>query len=104
MSESRGNERRTSARLGDKEDLPVANGIGHTQEPEKNIQGKAATGKTAKVTLNGASTKTGAKRKPGEQPSSCRRASHGRAAGSLTTLLHLRQSRGLVRADISYSL
>lgn len=68
MSESRGNGRRTSARLGDKEDLPVTNGIGHDYEPEKKNRGKAAGGKQEKVAVNGASTKASAKRKQGEQP------------------------------------
>ena len=61
---SRGQSRRTSARLAEKEDVPYVNGIGHDPEPTKGRQ--IIEGKQAKGRLNGASTKPTAKRKPGE--------------------------------------
>ena len=65
MSEaSRGQSRRTSARLAEKEDVPYVNGIGHDSEPMKGRQNAEA--KQAKGKVNGASTKPTAKRKPGE--------------------------------------
>lgn len=65
MSEaSRGQSRRTSARLAEKEDVPYVNGTGHDSEPMKGRQ--AVETKQAKGKLNGASTKPTAKRKPGE--------------------------------------
>lgn len=65
MSEvSRGHGRRTSARLADKEDAPLTNGISHENEPIK----KSATGKLGKSVANGTGSKAGGKRKPGEQP------------------------------------
>ena len=65
MSEaSRGQSRRTSARLAEKEDVPYVNGIGLDSEPMKGRQTVEA--KQAKGKLNGASTKPTAKRKPGE--------------------------------------
>ncbi len=65
MSEaSRGQSRRTSARLAEKEDVPYVNGMGHDSEPMKGRQ--IVEGKQAKGKLNGASTKPTAKRKPGE--------------------------------------
>ena len=57
------NGRRTSARLADKEDAPIANGIGHGYEPVKQGQKSASSRRTK---ANGA--KAGAKRKPGELP------------------------------------
>ena len=61
---SRGQSRRTSARLAEKEDVPYINGIGHDSETMKGRQ--IVEGKQAKSKLNGASTKPTAKRKPGE--------------------------------------
>ena len=67
MSEaSRGQSRRTSARLAEKEDKPYVNGIGHDSEPVKGRQ--IVEGKQGKGKVNGASAKPTAKRKPGEQP------------------------------------
>ncbi len=68
MSEvSRGHGRRTSARLADKEDAPLTNGISHENEPVK----KQVGGKQGKSVVNGAGSKAGGKRKPGEQPWTC---------------------------------
>ena len=65
MSEtSRGQSRRTSARLAEKEDVPYVSGIGHDSESIKGRQ--IVEGKQVKGRLNGASTKPTAKRKPGE--------------------------------------
>ena len=62
MSE-RGNGRRTSARLADKEDAPLANG--YNLDPVKKSQ-IVPGGKQNKGNTSGAGAKTGAKRKPGE--------------------------------------
>ncbi|KAL9098265.1 MAG: hypothetical protein Q9163_006049 [Psora crenata] len=51
--------RRTSARLADKEDAPIANGVGQGYEPVKHSQKAAASGKAK---ANGA--KAGAKKRP----------------------------------------
>lgn len=68
MSEvSRGHGRRTSARLADKEDAPLTNGVSHENEPAK----KGASGKQAKSVTNTTGSKAGGKRKPGEQPWTC---------------------------------
>ena len=68
MSEARGGGRRSSARLADKEDAPLTNGVGHDYEPVKGLQNNGMVGKQGKAKINGASTKPAAKRKPGEQP------------------------------------
>ena len=60
-----GHGRRSSARLADKEDVPIANGIDHGFEQVKQSQKGPSSGKSK---MNGA--KVGLKRKPGEFPCS----------------------------------
>ena len=65
MSEaSRGHGRRTSARLADKEDSPLVNGISHENELLK----KTGGGSQGLITANETGSKAGGKRKPSEQP------------------------------------
>ena len=64
MSEARGHGRRNSKRLEEKEDAPLANGIGHENEAVKGSQKE--NGKSGKAKVNGAGAKPAAKRKPGE--------------------------------------
>ena len=69
MSESRRSTRRTSARLADKEDIPITNGIGHTTDNRKGGQTNGASVKQGKTNVNGPGTAVGgarSKRKYGE--------------------------------------
>lgn len=63
MMSERGNGRRTSARLADKEDVPVTNR--YTVDPMKRGQ-NALGSKPIKTNANFARAKTGNKRKPSE--------------------------------------
>lgn len=65
MGEPRRSSRRLSARLGDKEDVPIVNGTAHTTEKkDKSGQGSASNTKQAKTGVNGAtSNSTGSKTK-----------------------------------------
>ncbi len=56
MSEPRRSSRRLSARQPDKEDPPVANGIGHGTERAKGGQSNGVGGKQVKGSANGAAT------------------------------------------------
>ena len=53
MADQRPSARRTSARLRDKEDAPVVNGVGHTSEKGKASQTSAPTTKHGKSAANG---------------------------------------------------
>lgn len=65
MSEaSRGHGRRTSARIADREDAPLTNGISNENEHVK----KSARGKQGKNIVNGNGFKAGGKRTIGEPP------------------------------------
>lgn len=55
MSEPRRSSRRLSARLGDKEDAPVVNGVAHGNEKGKGGQSLGNNAKQAKAGVNGAS-------------------------------------------------
>ena len=63
MSETQRGGRRHSARLADKEDAPLVNGVGY--EPGKQPPKNAASAKGGK---GGSGVKIGAKRKPSEPP------------------------------------
>ena len=56
MSEPRRSSRRLSARQPEKEDPPIANGIGHGTERVKGGQSSGVGGKQGKASANGAST------------------------------------------------
>ena len=56
MGEPRRATRRTSARLVDKEDVPVMNGIVHAAEKGKSSQNSVTSGKHGKASVNGAAT------------------------------------------------
>ncbi|KAL8710899.1 MAG: hypothetical protein Q9225_007208 [Loekoesia sp. 1 TL-2023] len=66
MSEPRRSSRRLSARLGDKEDVPMVNGVAHTNEKSRSGQSSGSNAKQAKAGVNGATSSaagTKAKRK-----------------------------------------
>ena len=56
MVEPRRTARRTSARLADKDDVPVTNGVVHAVEKGKGGQSNGTSGKHGKTNLNGAAT------------------------------------------------
>ena len=59
MSEPRRSSRRLSARLGDKEDVPLINGVAHTNEKSKKGQNSGSNTTQAKAGVNGASSSVG---------------------------------------------
>ncbi|KAL8995966.1 MAG: hypothetical protein Q9169_004413 [Polycauliona sp. 2 TL-2023] len=63
MTEPRRSSRRLSARLGDKEDAPLVNGLAHGQEKTKSGQTPGTSARQSKTTVNGATTKAKGKRK-----------------------------------------
>lgn len=65
MSEPRRSSRRLSARLGDKEDAPLLNGLAHGQEKTGAGQTPANSTRQAKASVNGASLGAKGKRKLG---------------------------------------
>lgn len=65
MSEPRRSSRRLSARLGDKEDAPLVNGVAHGQEKTKGGQTPGNSMRQAKPSVNGASLGAKGKRKLG---------------------------------------
>lgn len=56
MVEPRRTARRTSARLADKDDVPVTNGVLHAAEKGKGGQSNGTSGKHGKANVNGAAT------------------------------------------------
>ena len=56
MGEPRRTTRRTSARLADKEDVPVMNGVVHAAEKGKSGQNNGTSGKHGKASVNSAAT------------------------------------------------
>ncbi|KAL9599586.1 MAG: hypothetical protein Q9219_003742 [cf. Caloplaca sp. 3 TL-2023] len=56
MNEPRRSSRRLSARLGDKEDVPMVNGVAHSDEKGKTGQNLGKNAKQAKAVVNGAAS------------------------------------------------
>ncbi|KAL8971061.1 MAG: hypothetical protein Q9183_001237, partial [Haloplaca sp. 2 TL-2023] len=56
MSEPRRSSRRLSARLGDKEDAPMVNGVTHGNDKSKTGQSSGSNAKQAKSGANGATS------------------------------------------------
>ncbi|KAL8846789.1 MAG: hypothetical protein Q9221_008139 [Calogaya cf. arnoldii] len=65
MSEPRRSSRRLSARLGDKEDAPLVNGVAHGQEKTRGGQTPGNSTRQPKASVNGASLGAKGKRKLG---------------------------------------
>ena len=65
MSEPRRSSRRLSARLGDKEDAPLVNGLAHGQEKARGGQTPGNSTRQPKASVNGATSGPKGKRKLG---------------------------------------
>ncbi|KAL8672368.1 MAG: hypothetical protein Q9168_003164 [Polycauliona sp. 1 TL-2023] len=63
MSEPRRSSRRLSARLGDKEDAPLVNGVAHGQEKARAAQTPGNSARQSKTGVNGATSRAKGKRK-----------------------------------------